>query len=697
MPQFEAFDIAKEVSRLRPFSLDGPAGELNRRRARQRAHSYLNDAYGPREAVSVFLGLGIWTLEIREALEAVTKLRIEESKKTGKSWDAQKFMHTRARKIRENLHAMEIRMFEELKWYHPDQFAEYEAMCQVTRERMWRNRNMSRRWIDWGLPAAEAFDAAPENTNPALHCDFCFNKWPWVKWLAPAGAWDWLDSHKVLFLCSTGCGRYLCSQCRTVLGACMNHGACRDRMRDPRWRAVHFLPAESESVQKWHKTARSADYFTNLAGEGKRSDGTVISRRLSNLADEAIAHWLAQQKQKEKAVTHNSQETSTAGCEASGQSSGQASSSGGVAVHLPIPTLPRPPQLQPEPQPPQMPPSPPPPRAEPDSQPSLQQPCPQPSPVPVAKKPPPRPPDYWAPPRPGLPPLQKAPPPQSQVLQPVAPPPQPPHQLQPQLRPQQQLPIVPPLQSQQPSPQPSQSQQEHPPQQQFCLQPKLLLQPMQSQTPSWLPQQCPPPEPQHVVEHAASPPARARAPPLPAAVPSSKQTDPEEFCGPPPPPPPKAATTQRPTPGGPSPAAGPPDITGTQEFSRPLAPSYSNDRGDVSNKITSDDPVSFVQLSRQDKQVVPMEQVHHGVCQQELKHSNPVSWSQHVTDPILQGKPAEQPAADAAPATDVATVRVPALVLPGIAAESGDAAATDSIAASCAAATATAAVMAVAS
>ena len=136
---------------------------------------------------------------------------------------------------------------------------------------------------------------APQGGSPGpeqLHCDACCYRRPEVRGLADPGDWARLPDRAVLFICSAGCGRYLCWKSRTVLGACGRVSVCMAAPRPPVWAAIRFYPRESERLAKWRMLALAADEAVARAGRGTLADGSRLELVNESSADRVIAQVL---------------------------------------------------------------------------------------------------------------------------------------------------------------------------------------------------------------------------------------------------------------------------------------------------------------------------------------------------------------------------------------------------------------------
>jgi len=297
LPQFEVASILEEVENER----SGEPAELAQWDAeRSRATNYVEEVYGPGLAVAVFLGLGRWHPSLRDAAAACPRANAEAAPAKGGSAAAVAYFAAQARS---DLGQAERNAYFALRL--EGDWAAFQEMWRISRERIGSNRIQAPQ-----LP--EISNAAPD----ACHCDSCFNHWPEVRRLAPPNAWARLPDHTTLFVCSAGCGRFLCWKCRTVIGACARSPACRGELLPPFRAAVRFYPEDCERAVNWRKLADWVDVVTRLAGCGVLSDGTELVAPAESQADRIMAEWLTQRAASRRRAADNS--LTEVGCRGSG-------------------------------------------------------------------------------------------------------------------------------------------------------------------------------------------------------------------------------------------------------------------------------------------------------------------------------------------------------------------------------------------
>jgi len=305
LPQFEVAPILEEVDKERPAE---PAELTAAGAKRSRAANYVEEVYGPRLVVEVFLALGRWHPSLRDAVVACRRADAQAAPaRDSISAAARDQAAASVAEALSRLRQAERDAYNALR--SEGNWMAFEEMWRISRERIGSNRIQAPRGPEVNIPVFAA-----------RHCDSCFNRWPEVQQLARPGAWAQLSDQTTLFVCSAGCGRFLCWKCRTVIGACARSPACRGELLPPFQAAIRFYPEGSERVVNWQKLAHLVDVATQLAGRGVLSDGTMLVTRGESRADRIIAEWLARRAtSRRRAANNSSTEARTAASPGSGQ------------------------------------------------------------------------------------------------------------------------------------------------------------------------------------------------------------------------------------------------------------------------------------------------------------------------------------------------------------------------------------------
>lgn len=102
-----------------------------------------------------------------------------------------------------------------------------------------------------------------------------------------------LNVKKSLAPCLRGCGRQLCTDCRTQSGICHNTGICRQR-HPIVWRAGIKLLDEDNAIHKeWQAAAELADAHTVNMTWGRNSAGHQEEARHmhNNFSEQVVDRW----------------------------------------------------------------------------------------------------------------------------------------------------------------------------------------------------------------------------------------------------------------------------------------------------------------------------------------------------------------------------------------------------------------------